>query len=204
MPTKKSEGRRRHFVVQPMEYRFTGLPERAVGWTLDRWAEEGDPKAAAAARKFVKDPQASVTAGTGLMFAGKPGTGKTLLASIIGMESHARMVGVRYLPAARFVQLCHEELDKSEDAKILLEKCAVETHLLILDDLGKEYRGPSGWAEHRIRYLLRERYDRMLSTVITTNCSMPQLSDAFDASLVSMLQEMCPLLVVSGRDHRAG
>ena len=41
--------------------------------------------------------------------------------------------------------------------------------LFILDDLGKEYRTSTGWAENQFDALLRSRFNAGLPTIVTTN-----------------------------------
>jgi len=60
-----------------------------------------------------------------------------------------------------------------DDSKVLLRQIYGDSNnsidLFILDDLGKEYRTASGWAENTFDALLRSRFNAGLPTIVTTN-----------------------------------
>lgn len=130
--------------------------------------------------------------GRGLFLAGPAGTGKTTLAALIAVEHYWRG-GKAYLPffttMADLVDnhkagMSKERTEEVADANAYVDK-AQDTPLLVLDDVGKEHRGASGWADSVLRVLLRHRYDRSRPTIITTN--IPRRDWAEDVAMVSFI-----------------
>jgi DNA replication protein DnaC len=60
--------------------------------------------------------------------------------------------------------------------------------VFVLDDIGKEYRTASGWAENVFDELLRSRYNAGLPTIITTNVELAQW-DKYGPAMESFAHE---------------
>jgi DNA replication protein DnaC len=72
--------------------------------------------------------------------------------------------------------------------------------LLILDDLGAAKL--TEWTEEIDYRILGWRYDNDLPTVITTNCTPPQLPERLGQRVASRLTEMCTIVPLTGADRR--
>ena len=76
--------------------------------------------------------------------------------------------------------------------------------LLVINDLGKEYRG--GKFDEQIPYklgrILRARAENDLPTFISTNLSGPDIRTIYGASITSVLSETCKTFEVTGKDRR--
>ena len=77
-----------------------------------------------------------------------------------------------------------------------------ETHLLILDDLGKER--PSGWVSEQFFNLINYRYNKRLPLFISSNLIPAHITtkDESLAAVVDRLKEMCKVIVVGGESLR--
>lgn len=78
---------------------------------------------------------------------------------------------------------------------------------LVINDLGKEYRG--GSLQEQVTYklgrILRARSERLLVTHVTTNLTLrgeASLKDVYGESVVSLLAEMTRPFAINGADRR--
>lgn len=149
-------------------------------WKVTWDPAKGDPDAWATVKDYIDDIETRVRSGSGLVLLGPPGTGKTLFAHRIGRAAIDKKISVQCttiaayqealnrLPSYQAVARHHEDgavkvwrtlewLDEVKEAK-----------LLILDDLGKEHTTMSGFIENQCDHLIRERGNRRLATIITT------------------------------------
>lgn len=145
--------------------------------------------------------------GRGLLFVGSPGHGKTTLACAIAQElirkaprqlwdaKHIVDRPVYFTDYPRLLRMEKRQF-KEEDSEeerliesIYGESKTDNVKLLILDDLGKEYRTASGWAENTFDALLRTRFNYGLPTIITTNVPIESWSDVYGESMYSFLHE---------------
>lgn len=77
--------------------------------------------------------------------------------------------------------------------------------LVVLDDVGKEYHSGSGWAEGEFNALLRRRFRRGLSTILTTNVDLELWGATYGKAAASFVHEaFIPAEIVSpdGKDRR--
>lgn len=165
----------------------------------------------------------SDSCGLGLLFIGEPGHGKTTLASVVGQSLIRLAPKETWGPAEQIIsrpvfftdypkllRLQKRQWDESEETeKSLIDaiygeaKPGDNVRLLILDDLGKEYRTASGWSENTFDALLRARYNAGLPTIVTTNTPMSEWADAYGDSMASFAHEaFVPLAIISTRGDR--
>ena len=94
----------------------------------------------------------------------------------------------------------------------------LDAEILVLDDLGAER--PTEWVRDTFAYILNSRYNRKLTTLITSNFEDGQqsyatladgtritkkdetLEDRIGTRLRSRLYEMCKVLRIEGNDFR--
>ena len=167
--------------------------------------------------KFVDDYP---VAGCGLLILGPCGVGKTHLAVAVLRELiYSREVqGVFYdfRELLRKIQNSYNAASQGSEMEIL--KPVIESPVLVLDDLGAER--PTEWVRDTFAYILNSRYNRKLTTVITTNFEdrlretrtigdgtrLPAeetLEERIGVRLRSRLHEMCKVIQLEGDDFRA-
>lgn len=158
--------------------------------------------------------------GKGLLLYGPPGHGKTALASValqaILRASQLSTWGTRYtrtfqpsrgaymayypvIPQLYQRQMNHQTTEEEDD--LLLDLSGGRTdettiRLLVLDDLGKEYRTASGWASQGVESLLRTRHYNGWPTVVTTNMNLKEIESAYGEATGSWIHEAFYLLKV--------
>ena len=75
-----------------------------------------------------------------------------------------------------------------EEIEALLEDLKDRVKLLVVDDVGKEHRTGSGFAEDEFDLLVRTRHNRGLATIYTSNIPLEQWSDQYSESLQNLIQ----------------
>ena len=157
------------------------------------------------ARKYAAQFDADLNAGKGqnLLFTGPSGTGKTFLTNCIAKSVIDSCHTVLYLNAGEmFDDLSRESFGKEpaegSGAPGLrdIESC----DLLIIDDLGTEMG--SGFTNSRLFMIISHRLLQRLSTIISTNLTLNQLSRVYGDRVVSRLMEGYLKIPFYGRDLR--
>ena len=170
----------------------------------------------AAALKFVEDYP---VVDCGLLILGPCGVGKTHLAvSILREIIHrwgAQGLFCDFRELLKRIQNSYNPVSQSSELEIL--DPVLNCDPLVLDDLGAER--PTEWVRETVSYIINSRYNRRLTTIITTNFDdqpreskvlsngtiLPKdesLEDRIGTRLRSRLYEMCKVIRIEGDDFR--
>ncbi len=141
----------------------------------------------------------------GLFLHGTPGTGKTLLASIVLNElMYWRMKRGRFVNLARslFPRLRQTMSEGSQESGKLfqIQERLATVPYLVIDDLGVQ-RGTE-WEEEILYDLVDARYAEQQFTVVTTNTPLDEIEGISRGRIYSRLKEMCRWLKLEGTDWR--
>ncbi len=147
------------------------------------------------------------------MFCGPVGTGKTGLAvgyarrwleNLDGRETLA-FVDVPGL----ILELRSSYAPGARDTEFAILRRYAGAGLLILDDLGAEYTRNADWLQEALWHVIGKRHAEMRPVVITSNCSLRDLSDPAKCGvrLADRIAESCGrhgIITVAGKSHRNG
>jgi len=81
----------------------------------------------------------------------------------------------------------------------LLEDLKYTVKLLVVDDVGKEHRTATGFAEDQLDFLVRTRLNRGLPTIYTSNVPLYQWGSQYSESMRSCI-ERSSLVLEFNRD----
>lgn len=136
--------------------------------------------------------------GKGLLITGKTGLGKTHLSLSIAKELIERGFSVMYNSAPSILSTLEKESFGKSDTDLmpLLTSC----DLLILDDLGTEYK--SDRYPTFLYEIINTRQARMLPIIINTNLDVNAITERYQGKLCSRILSMDDILVFCGSDNR--
>lgn len=209
---EKEEFERRQAEINKIQKLFkkSNITKRGIKRTFDNFeVNKSNIRAYEIAKKYAEDWEKFKEEGTGLIFIGKFGTGKTHLAFAIANYLLNKGVPVVYETLINLMEQVKFGYEKDADIgyyEIIRLYC--ECDLLIIDDLGKEKL--SDWVLEKLFQIINTRYENMLPILITTNYNEKEIikrlsynNDGIAAeSLVSRLNEICLEVDMNFDDYR--
>ena len=142
----------------------------------------------------------------GLLLMGPPGVGKTwAMAALTRFYVEAFNRDHEFVTAPDLIDRL-TDFEDSHDAYRDKPWRAVYASVpwLVINDLGKEYRGGKlqEQAAYRLGRVLRARSEKKLLTHVTTNLTGDKLREEYGESIVSLLSEMVTVYSCGGKDQR--
>ncbi len=136
-----------------------------------------------------------------LVFQGDNGCGKTHLAAAIVNYRYKIKEPAQFVVVPDFLD--HLRSTFSPESKISYDQLfesVKSTPLLILDDFGKQTTTP--WAQEKLYQVINYRYNALLPTVVTTNCS----PDEIDSPIISRFADskISVLFNITAPDYHSG
>ena len=145
------------------------------------------PEARTFVDRYLKNLDDNLDRGEGLLMWGPNGTGKSSCAVLVGFEVRRRGATVFFVTAER-LRASVLEKEMFDDQFTLMER-ARAVDFLILDDLGKEHPGETGFSERLFENLFRERSAKKQATIVTTNLSTEALQETYIRSMLEVMRE---------------
>jgi DNA replication protein DnaC len=145
------------------------IPARFIGRTFDNFRvnSQGQAAALSVAKEYAENFKKHQKNGTGLIFSGLPGTGKSHLAAAIlqGVMPDNAGLYITCMGLIRAVRGTWRKDSEKSESEVLRSFCNVP--LLVLDEIGVQY-GTDG--EQTIIFdVLDRRYREMRPTILLTN-----------------------------------
>lgn len=147
---------------------------------------------------YIENLDANLQTGHGLMLIGPVGTMKTTMAVAVLRELIEREPNQGYfIPMVSLLDQLNEERDSRSH---ILEDRIRHTRLLVLDDLGAEY--DHAWVAAKIDSIITERYNRMKSTIVTSNLRRDEIRDRYQMRIFDRLKSTNRLITFAGKSLR--
>lgn len=191
---------------------MSNVPKRHTKYNVDTLPDD-TPMLSLLKRWSETDIQ-RIEEGQGLYLHGNVGVGKTTAACAIALSYilHQTLEDIRsgtrtkqYVQFANvpdLLDMIKRGFDDPEEAAKAARKLENlrKVPLVILDDIGAER--PSEWARERLLTVIGGRYDDELSTIFTSNLTIPELVEPLGSRLKSRIEGMSVPLEFKGRDRR--
>ena len=142
----------------------------------------------------------------GLFLWGNPGTGKTLLSTIILTE-----LITRHATEGKFVKISRNFFNRLRSTFVegspnygeanIIEREFAEVDILVIDDFG--IQRDSAWELETLYNLVDARYEALKFTIFTSNSDpFKSLKDKSEGRILSRIKEMCRIIEMTGLDYR--
>ena len=160
---------------------------------------KGDQRALKEVQEYVTYIDNYIKKGIGLFLWGSHGTGKTFLAAYVLKEAIKKgFKNVRFTClsdiVSQFTASWYSDVDQKEFYNKMLD-----TQLLVIDDVGKEYKAKSNLAESVFDRVLRYREH---PTIITSNKALEDIGTAYGESIASLMYGKLISVRFAGTDYR--
>lgn len=135
-----------------------------------------------------------------MLLTGKSGLGKTFLLRAVAERLIEREVNVLIISAYKLLEIVRKAYFSNEENAGEIS----EIEVLMIDDLGSEPLMQNVTVEQLFN-LLNERQNRGLSTVISTNLTMPELQGRYTERIASRLRDKnnWKVITLEGKDIRS-
>lgn len=185
----------------------SGIPPRYQGCTFDAIVRRGvsgqTAEHLAIAKAYALDFAQQRKGGHGITFAGTPGRLKTTMAAAAGLEVLRQGHGVYFISMPELLDRMmsmSRNADQTELRKF--DGHIRRTSLLILDDMGAEYR--ADWVLNKVDAIITARYNQLLPTIITTNLTPEQIKEKYMERIYDRLRSTNVLIATGGESLRRG
>ncbi|MBR6336721.1 MAG: ATP-binding protein [Ruminococcus sp.] len=133
-----------------------------------------------------------------MLFYGSTGTGKTFLSSCVAREIAQQGFAVSFGTAYEFFKSAEDQRFKNAPGDT--ETTLIECDLLIIDDLGSEFK--TSFTESVLYNILNTRMERGRATIVSTNLSLDELNARYNDRISSRLTGVFLPVRFSGSDVR--
>lgn len=136
-----------------------------------------------------------------LFLLGKTGVGKTHISLSIAKEVIKRGFTAAYGSLLNYLRIIEKEhFGRSENSETDTLQILINADLLILDDLGSEFR--TSFYESVIYNIINSRINLGLPTIINSNLSVQELQNNYNDRIISRLFSVYRMLLFVGEDIR--
>ncbi|QDH91787.1 DnaC-like helicase loader [Mycobacterium phage Phrappuccino] len=175
-----------------------------IGATYQRldWTDfDGNDELLAQILRYLEHHERYVTRGIGLMFHGPIGTGKTMAANLVLKELIKRGYSGFATTFANTVEAFTSTWGNRDEKEWFARKF-MQSQVLLLDDLGREFRAGVNLPQSTFDMILRTRVQEGRPTLLTTNCTLGELETGYGSAVLSMLKEQSIKHEFRGNDFR--
>lgn len=160
-----------------------------------------DPEIMKQVLRYMDNYRRFMREGIGIFMHGPAGSGKTLVANLIAKEMVRMGKSVRVFEFSKLVD--HYTAGwKDNILKNRHERMLMQSDLLVIDDIGKEYNNSLGTSQ--LDQALRVRQSQSRPTIITSNLSFGTIQERYSEFIVSLITgSMLDISFSRNGDYRA-
>lgn len=148
---------------------------------------------------YIRNLKTFLSSGMGAYIWGVNSSGKSYIAAAL-----CKLVWQKYRVASYCVTAAElkdswiQDREAHQGSEEMITERAEEVRFLVIDDLGREYRAASGFAETRFGALLRNRARARKTTVITSNLEPKEFAEIYGKAAGELAKEcMHPFRLIS-------
>lgn len=171
-------------------------------WECDFSNYQGPEKAKDLTKRYLKALPTMKESGVGILYGGPNGPGKTTLA-MISLKYLARAGWIVYATSlGELVETIQKGWKSDSEAAEVFKRRCKRANFLLIDDVGKEHRGQTGFVTTVFDNLIRHRIQHRLPTFLTTNFTKSEMEGTYGEAVISLLDGRLLTVVVDGKDYR--
>lgn len=165
------------------------IPKRYVNKRLsDFVVDDKNQKAADICQRYAAKINSVVDSGISLCFCGKPGTGKTHLATGIIHEAIKNQIDSRYVTTVQMIREVKSTYRKnSEHTESAVIKKFSTIPLLVLDEVGMQFG--SDTEKLILSEIIDSRYGNVLPTIVISNLGIKELREYMGDRIIDRMRE---------------
>lgn len=151
---------------------------------------------------YTDSVDANIATGTGVtLWSEAKGTGKSMIATLLLKELLARGFDGYF---TQFNEMLNFFTDgwRDKDERAWFTRKVRNAGVLVVDDMGREYKGRAEVAEAMFDTIIRARVADARPTIITTNYTPEKMLSGYGGNILSLLSEVNTEIHVPGRDFR--
>lgn len=174
-----------------------------IGTTYQRlsWADVHFDLVNSPVTDYLDNIEDYVARGMGLLLHGPVGTGKTLVANLMAKELVKKGYDTFVATFASTVEHFTATWGDNEEKKVFAKRF-MQSQMLVLDDLGKEYKSSNRLSPTTFDHILRTRVQGGRPTILTTNMIARELQGGYGGAVLSLLVEQSIEVELKGDDFR--
>ena len=173
-----------------------GIPYQRLSW--DDLHPDVKPRLEAL-KSFLADPEPYISRGIGVLLWGPPGTGKTMVSTLILKDLIGRGHTGFAASQASMVEAFTAGWGGKTDEKEWFRSKFLGSRVLFLDELRP---GTTRLDESTFDHILRTRVSEGRPTIITTNMTPDELGSGYGSSVLSLVVEQSIAVNLTGGNHR--
>lgn len=177
----------------------SGLPK--LYWDIRAEDFTGDKAAFAVVQDYIDNFRSIVRTGSGLYLYGNPGVGKTLLASYILRAGLAQGFKCNFYYFNNVLSVFTEAW-RDERARDEVESNIINSDLLVIDDMGREYHSNKKLHESILDTVIRTRASNLKPIVVTSNLDRYDVKDNYGSVIIDLFKGHLKSVNVTGESHR--
>ena len=166
---------------------ISGIGERFIGMGFLRYKPENEDAEKVLHECIEFTRNFSSGNGTNLLLIGSPGTGKNMLAAIIGQSVIKKDFSSAHTTALRCVRRVKDSWKHNDvDEQDIIDRYT-SPDLLVIDEVGVQFGSPT-----ELLYLteiINERYEKRKSTILISNLTVKQLEETIGARIMDRFYE---------------